>query len=162
MKARPNAELAYRVLDHINAHPEQHDQGTWITVGTDCGTVACFAGWTCLLAGDMPATPLFHHSNEVSRVTVVDDGNEDHAHDRTVKYRAAELLGLYSGEWRLLFYTRSDALPRVVAEIFGPRPRTCCSSTEDVGHDFTCPVMLANAGVALDYDDVAPNAGSAS
>jgi|GEM_PF-3357940 hypothetical protein len=119
----PNAELAYRVLDHIDAHPEQHDQGTWIKVGTDCGTVACFAGWTCLLAGDTPAIPLITIHNEVSRVTVVEDGNEDHAHDRSVKYRAAELLGLYSGEWRQLFYVGSRAaLGRVVAEIFGPRP----------------------------------------
>lgn len=34
---KPNAELAYAVLDQIDAHPETWDQGDW-----DCGTTACF------------------------------------------------------------------------------------------------------------------------
>ena len=38
----PNAELAYRVLDHIDANPQQWDQGRWIGQA-ECGTVACFA-----------------------------------------------------------------------------------------------------------------------
>lgn len=28
-----------------------------------------------------------------------------------------------------------------------PQRRECCNSAEDVGHDFTCPTMLAAAGV---------------
>lgn len=47
---KPNAELAYRVLDHIDADPASWDQATWIK-RTDCGTVACFAGWAVQLAG---------------------------------------------------------------------------------------------------------------
>lgn len=48
--SKPNAELAYRVLDHIDADPKSWDQGRWIRK-TDCGTAACFAGWAVQLAG---------------------------------------------------------------------------------------------------------------
>lgn len=40
-----NIELLNRVMDHIDAHPEQHDQTTWGT---------CFAGLTVWL-GDEPS-----------------------------------------------------------------------------------------------------------
>lgn len=43
-----NADRLHAVLDHIKAHPEQHLQETWGR-RTECGTVACFAGWTVLL-----------------------------------------------------------------------------------------------------------------
>jgi hypothetical protein len=49
----PNAELAYKVLDHIDAHPQQWRQGWWFTE-LDCGTAACFAGWACVLSGYKP------------------------------------------------------------------------------------------------------------
>lgn len=52
----PNAELAYKVLDHIDAHPEQWNQGVYIGKA-ECGTVACFAGWACLLSGEEPRFP---------------------------------------------------------------------------------------------------------
>lgn len=45
----PNAELAYRVLDHIDAHPESWIQKTWW-----CGSGGCFAGWTAELSGEHP------------------------------------------------------------------------------------------------------------
>lgn len=34
-----NAELAYKTLDYIKAHPEEWDQTMW-----HCGTTHCFAG----------------------------------------------------------------------------------------------------------------------
>lgn len=50
MTREPNAELAYKVLDYIRAHPEEWDQRTWYTKNM-CGTAACFAGWSVILAG---------------------------------------------------------------------------------------------------------------
>jgi hypothetical protein len=44
-KDMPNAELAYRVLDQIDAHPERWDQKRWW-----CGTSGCFAGWAVVLS----------------------------------------------------------------------------------------------------------------
>lgn len=42
------APLAKAVAEYITAHPEEWDQGQW-GIETDCGTTACFAGWTLIL-----------------------------------------------------------------------------------------------------------------
>jgi hypothetical protein len=106
----PNAELAYAVLDQIDAHPETWNQATW-----DCGTSACIAGWAVRLSGG--------RSEERFPVTVVVDG-------------PPEIVGLEVGEAAMVLLgsdcltaddlfdsgnTRAD-LGRLVAEIFGPRP----------------------------------------
>lgn len=115
---KPNAELAYRVLDHIDAHPEQWVQSTWVTK-TECGTAGCFAGWACLLSGEKLDSEEFLGIMLRSGLPIPD--------------KAEELLGasrfvasLVDGEWEDedLFHeanTRED-LGRLVAEIFGPRP----------------------------------------
>lgn len=118
----PNAELAYRVLDQIDAHPELHRQRWWLTVA-DCGTAACFAGWACILSGDEPVIPFDGEpGDEFSHVRTAD--TKIHVGDH-----ARALLGLDSsveGRDRAaeLFFddnTRED-LHRIVAEVFGPRP----------------------------------------
>lgn len=118
----PNAELAYRVLDHIDAHPEQWEQGKWIGQA-ECGTAACFAGWAVLLSG---AEPRFYMKG-CSTADVVFDGRARVAPDL-----AEELLGasrwVEAGDGESddidLFAqdnTRED-LGRLVVQIFGPRP----------------------------------------
>lgn len=47
-----NAPLARKVLEHIEAHPETHDQGEW-----RCSTGMCVAGWTAELDGAVWARP---------------------------------------------------------------------------------------------------------
>lgn len=46
-------ELAEKVLRHVTAHPELHDQRNWINNSAvspnRCGTTACLAGWAVLL-----------------------------------------------------------------------------------------------------------------
>ncbi|HZE33430.1 MAG TPA: hypothetical protein VE198_18555 [Actinoallomurus sp.] len=119
----PNAELAYRVLDAIDADPDSWDQGTWASrVG--CRTSACFAGWACLLSGDNPQ----FHIGEADTEHFM-RGEERHY----APVRAAQLLGVPtemvfdrtgSTDGPLLFNacnTRED-LGRLVGEIFGPRP----------------------------------------
>ena len=41
------------VADHIQQHPELHDQGEWGSGEADpaCGTPCCVAGWACHLGG---------------------------------------------------------------------------------------------------------------
>lgn len=123
----PNAELAYLVLDHIDAHPEDWNQRNW------CGTAKCFAGWTVELSGE--------RVREYGQVI----GQPDGVH---VGERAAQLLGFINEsqlnaagpaavypdgepdedegeggpEYELFsaVNTRED-LGRLVAEIFGPR-----------------------------------------
>lgn len=47
------AERAKLVLAQIDLTPELWDQEVWLAPH-ECGTAACFAGWTCLLAGAKP------------------------------------------------------------------------------------------------------------
>jgi hypothetical protein len=123
----PNAELAYRVLDQIDAHPESWDQSTW-WIARDCGTTACFAGWAVHLSGGQITKKTVTGWDLIS--TVVADGlpglNGEH-----VSYAAACLLGLgleeefkEEAEGLELFngHNTRDDLGRLVAEIFGPRP----------------------------------------
>lgn len=110
---------AYRVLDHIERNPHKHDQASWVnstrretaeTMMNECGTTACFAGWTGLLAGA-----------EYNGV-----GSWMMTNGQT--YRAAALgsalLGLTEAEEDALFYDAQDIadVRKAVFEIFGPRP----------------------------------------
>jgi len=162
----PNAELAYRALDHIDANPDQHDQRVWISKDS-CGTVACLAGWVCLLAGDKPAYEPYGEDPETELVTVLSVGTP--AYDMGVPRRAADLLGIPYDSTSLFGHrlfsadnTRED-LGRIVAEIFGPRPD---EPVTVVDHDPATARRLAwesyGMGHALPDDDVPPNAGSAS
>lgn len=119
MVTTPNAELAYKVLDHIDAHPDSWDQSSWV-----CGTTACFAGWAVRLSG---ATI---DGQGGSDGEVVDGPPE--LVGLTVEEAAYEALGIdvETSGWTVASYTewlfhdrhtRND-LGRRVAEIFGPRP----------------------------------------
>jgi hypothetical protein len=117
----PNAELAWRVLDHIIANPDQYAPDVWIYRGDpECGTAACIAGWTCLLSGDEPVY-VDRHEEEANTVEYGDGS------DRVAR-RAAFLLGIeYDDEdvyGHRLFHVgnRITTISRLVTEIFGPRP----------------------------------------
>jgi hypothetical protein len=121
--AAPNAELAYRVLDAVNANPANFDMDTWVRVSPDhntvgleqltgpaCGTTACFAGWTVALSG-----------YEMTRDREVVKANR--MVSPSVGAFAAELLGLDDDVRDDLFCADSqDFGEELVAEIFGPRP----------------------------------------
>lgn len=119
---KPNAELAWRVLDHIDAHPESWDQTTWV-----CGTTACFAGWAVRLSGaEIEQTD----PHEIDSAVVV--SGPVNLIGAEVRDAAVNLLGSYCVAPRdldddrpgNLFSDRNDRedLGRLVAEIFGPRP----------------------------------------
>jgi hypothetical protein len=123
---KPNAELAYRVLDHIDAHPEQWNQGRWIGK-SECQTVGCFAGWAVLLSG---AEPIDFGSDWMDNGLTYTTGVEFEGESWTVSQLAQRLLRAdrwldegYDDE-RDLFdgdNTR-EVLGHLVAEIFGLRP----------------------------------------
>lgn len=131
----PNAELAYRVVDHIDAHPELWNQGVYIGKA-ECGTVACFAGWAVLLAGGEIDT-------STEGVTIV--GRPDIAAGVHIERAAISLLGIQGEDVALYgdpfdgLLTRGELGERVEA-IFGPRPASVlaaadCSHRDDPGHD---------------------------
>jgi|SRR5579864_556807 len=55
-----NVELLRKVKKHILEEPRRLDMGYWIhaTTASPCGTVACLAGWTCILSNVVPAFSL--------------------------------------------------------------------------------------------------------
>lgn len=45
-----NVALLTKVMEHIEAHPEEHDQVDWGVI-EPCGTKFCFAGHTVAISG---------------------------------------------------------------------------------------------------------------
>lgn len=81
------------------------------TVTADtCGTVACFAGWNVLLAGDT-----------VNFDPVIEDYT---AGGTEIPDRAQHLLGLTPGDAGELFHPDNGRarLGHIVTDLFGPRP----------------------------------------
>jgi hypothetical protein len=120
--AKPNAELAWRTYDAINANPAHFNMDNWVeargtvTIGLEqltdpeCGTTACFAGWAIALSG-YQLTP----NREVIRANrmIPDD----------MPSFAASLLRITEYEASDLFYVdNEDFNAELVEEIFGPRP----------------------------------------
>lgn len=119
----PNAARAYAVLDRIDADPDSHDQGWWF-MRSECGTTACFAGLTCIIAGDQPDFDVDGDSSPEDGWTYTGalktvDGGESSA-----SVRARDLLGIDYLQGKRLFYGSNtrEQLGDLVAEIFGPRP----------------------------------------
>ena len=113
----PNAAHAWRVMDHIDANTELHEQDTWLHK-TKCGTAGCYAGWTCLLAGDKP----LWGGPDADLTFMVEASGE--ARPVRVDRRAQELLGLDDDAADDLFnpHNSRSELRQLVAEIFGERP----------------------------------------
>jgi hypothetical protein len=53
----PNLPLLRKVLDHIDAHPEEWEQGSWAIQSSrySCGTAYCLAGHVAVMTGHEPA-----------------------------------------------------------------------------------------------------------
>ena len=65
----PNLPLLRKVLDHIDAHPEEYEQATY-TRTTSCGTAYCIAGHAAVMTGATFINPLLVESpdGEISKV----------------------------------------------------------------------------------------------
>lgn len=109
------------VLDFITAHPEHHNQAVWAVpmawlrelydeslVGT-CGTVACVAGWTCIMAGDeltsSDGSPELDHAISDSGAAL------------EIPERAMRLLGLTKDEADELFYDINSGAVRQLRKL---------------------------------------------
>ncbi len=100
-----NIELLTKVRDKIATTPEAYDQSVYgrISKEAPCGTAACIAGWTVLLADAMPVTEVqkangaaWAKEQNENREVVGNLLNE-------VPRIAAELLGLTDNEKNILF-----------------------------------------------------------
>ncbi len=84
-----NEPLLREVLAFIELHPQQWDQGAWIQTGV-CGTTACLAGWTVVLADPVVGG--------LERMFEVDFTRMD------IRGRAQALLGFTDEQVEWLFY----------------------------------------------------------
>lgn len=132
-KTPEQRERAYELLDFLKNHPEHHDQNHWVLPAPGervtpmqpmtasralarCGTTACAAGWTVLLAGGQMV-------EQQPGATFVEglDGMDGFM----VPGAASVLLGLSGEEAEVLFYW-AESLEDVAAgieRIFGPDER---------------------------------------
>jgi hypothetical protein len=113
-----NAELAYKTLDHIIAHPEEWNQEAWI-----CDTGMCFAGHATILAGWKPVFKGKLPTGDVCKPNV-----------RTTIMRAAiHELGITRVQTNLLF-AGSNTLEHLIERVedfFGPDPRLKGKTSEE-------------------------------
>jgi hypothetical protein len=79
----PNLPLLRKVLDHIDAHPEEYEQSIFRT-RTKCGTAYCIAGHVAVMTGATFANAVEVETSEGDRIDVA-------------KY-AQQLLGITSEE----------------------------------------------------------------
>lgn len=92
-----NYPLLRKTLEHIEAHPEEHNQMYW-GEKTACGTTLCFAGHAVLLAGAEPVWMTYGDSEAFYMNTVTMNGM-----DETTEFAATDLLGLTYEEGVTLF-----------------------------------------------------------
>lgn len=92
-----NVPLLRKVMEHIEAHPDEHDQSYWAK-RTPCGTTFCFAGWAVQL-GDPTAKPDWEGLKTTDRLV----------NGRGIDEYAAELLGLGNRDAIALFSAAPDS-----------------------------------------------------
>jgi hypothetical protein len=100
----PDLPLLKKAVEYVDAHPEEWDQEEWYAED-HCGTVACLAGRTCLLAGDTPSDLEPGLNGRLQTAFIVRDGGGV----QDISERARELLGLTHDECRMFSATNDRA-----------------------------------------------------
>jgi hypothetical protein len=116
-----NTELAYRVLRHVQEHPDQYDPGIYIAEEPDRIT-ADFLGHTCLISGDVPV--FLSGRQTTDQVAVGGDRCVGVVGGGPPVLRGAA-PGVLSPEYASLIRLSTctaEELPRVVERLFGPEP----------------------------------------
>ena len=126
-----NAELAYQVLDLIEANPQHWDQIEW-----HCGTSHCFAGFVECIVRDINFAQAFPEAIDspelVEIFSSLDNGDsyidevnkQDTWHNsRWTEEIAMCALGLTTQEASILFHASNtlENLKHYVSQFFGPR-----------------------------------------
>lgn len=108
---QPNVPLFRKVVEHIEAHPNEWNQDWWVhqhggvEEGEICGTTFCFAGWALKLTGHNlhEETRLFKDQyGDYSRRCTVLDGNV--VNNDQVVAAACEELGVDPSDIAPFFY----------------------------------------------------------
>lgn len=94
-----------KVLEHIHANPEEHDQNSWAVKKPSCGTTMCYAGTTLHLAG---YRLLWEKIGESGELAATSAQNPQTGEVGLIEDEASKLLGLTSWEANQLFYCWGD------------------------------------------------------
>lgn len=107
MNNQVNVPLLRKALEHIDAHPEEHDQGVWAR-RTPCGTAYCLAGHVAVLAGYeidwSPAADCGYFEAQVECVTALDSWGSP----LDIAWVAQDALGVTCHQSRVLFATENS------------------------------------------------------
>lgn len=97
-ESKLNIELFRAVREKIATVPVAYDQEQFgrPEESAPCGTAACIAGWTVVLADAMPVDLVRH-------AAIGDPINKEQGLFKTIPDKAMELLGLTSAEANVLF-----------------------------------------------------------
>lgn len=93
-----NVALLSKVMDHIEAHPEEHNQDEW-AVSTPCGTAFCFAGHAVNMTMQPQDRFLFLATMDKQAAMSVRISGED----RPIAQEARRVLGLTRTEAATMF-----------------------------------------------------------
>jgi hypothetical protein len=103
-----NIELLKKTKEYMQANPEKHNQGTWISfpsasapLSNMCHTTMCTAGHAAVLAG--AEVPTFQEYLEVGW-TLNPEGKVDYCGDGVATW-ASDRLGLNCDEYDYLFFS---------------------------------------------------------
>jgi len=97
-----NVPLLRKALEHIDAHPEEHDQRSWMRQ-TSCGTTMCLAATVAVLAGhEIDWSKSLMTTGDLAHFYAVVDG-------RTVPEAAQDSLGADDEQAYSLFYGCKNA-----------------------------------------------------
>lgn len=107
-----------RALDHIEAHPERHEQGVWVRKSVNCGTAGCIAGW--VVVQEYPDAEFVQdsHDHGGSYSSVALPGGVE-----SIEQVARGLLGIDTGQGDALFASGNtlDEL-RAMRDLLAERP----------------------------------------
>lgn len=113
MNTLEQAVFARKVLEHVTAHPEEHDQSTFGIKSPECGTVMCIAGTACMMDSTVEVlweTP--HHSQpHLMEGKLIMGGvyRESDGMWNIVPNHAADLMGLSKDAAEELFFEFDNA-----------------------------------------------------
>lgn len=95
-----NVELGRLVIKQVETFPEQFDMNVWAWDRPSCGTTACLAGWTLLLAGwDIrKITRAGYQGRPVEEYVFIDPADDTHYFGEAIGNKAQELLGMSDEE----------------------------------------------------------------
>jgi hypothetical protein len=132
-----NVNLARKVRAYTRKNARVLDMGDWFFIGRSdhengdtrsleeierayerddvCGTTACFAGWTVLLAGYRLDEDGFVYNADGTPIRNNDGHTPKHA-----STLARDLLGIDYSDGEFLFYCNASMLDGRLADVFGP------------------------------------------